>query len=122
MSNSGRTAAIEIFTERLGKLRKKHGHSMKKVADLTGLNISTVWRIYKGERLPTVYIAVRLADLFETSFDYLFGRTNEENSPQLLKDCRTFSRDFANLPQHDRDIILAQIVVHTAKNAQANPS
>lgn len=65
-----------MFPERLRRLRD--GQHMKRgvLADLCGVSRNTIWRYESGEAVPTAEILITLADIFDTSTDYMLGRTN----------------------------------------------
>lgn len=113
-----RGTTLEVFTNRLNELRKERKMSINQVAQVSELSVSTAWRIVKGQRLPSVYIMIRLADLFEIGLDYLVGRTDERHSSKLLDDCRTFNDKFEKLNDSDRLLILTQIETIILKNQQ----
>ena len=67
----------QIFQERLRLLRSEKGVSQKQVAE--GLGITEVgYQNYEvGRRRPTFDILPSIADFFNVSIDYLFGRTDK---------------------------------------------
>ena len=67
---------MSTFPERLRRLRE--GRKMKRsvLADLCGVSRSMIWRYESGQAAPTSDILVNMADIFDTSTDYILGRTN----------------------------------------------
>ena len=65
---------MTIFSERLKRLRKNKGLKQQEIADLVHVNRVTYTNWEKGKREPSFEILVKLADLFEVSLDWLFGR------------------------------------------------
>lgn len=63
-----------IFPERLKQLRQKKGLTQKDIADLVHVNRVTYTNWEKGNREPNFEMVLKLADLFEVSLDWLFGR------------------------------------------------
>lgn len=64
-----------IFSERIKELRqKKKGLTQQKLAEILGIkqNSYSDWETGKNE--PSLENLVKLADLFEVSLDWLFGR------------------------------------------------
>ena len=62
---------------RLRDLREDHDLSQKQVADYLGMKQPQYFRYEQGYRdLPTD-ILIRLADLYQTSTDYILERTND---------------------------------------------
>ena len=67
---------IEVFRERLRKLREEQHKSRVVVSELAGLQSDAVRRYERGEARPSFEALVALADYFEVSLDYLTGRAN----------------------------------------------
>ena len=64
------------YYKRLRELREDHDFSQRALAKILGLTQPQYFRYEQGYRdLPTD-ILVRLADLYQTSTDYILGRTN----------------------------------------------
>jgi transcriptional regulator with XRE-family HTH domain len=61
---------------RLGELRKDKKWSMQETADQLGIAKSTYAGYESGYREPSLQALSQLADLFETTVDYLLGRTH----------------------------------------------
>lgn len=67
---------MDTFPERLRKLRETHRMKRVVLAELCGVSRNTIWRYESGEAVPTAAILITLADIFDTSTDYMLGRTN----------------------------------------------
>lgn len=65
------------FAIRLEKLRKDRNLSQNDVAIALNLTRGTVTHWENEERLPSLEVAVRLADYFNVSLDYLVGRSDK---------------------------------------------
>lgn len=65
---------LNIFPQRLKELRQKRGLIQQEIADLVHVNRVTYTNWEKGKREPSYENLVKLADLFEVSLDWLFGR------------------------------------------------
>lgn len=64
------------YYRRLRDLREDHDLTQKQVADYLGMKQPQYFRYEQGYRdLPTD-ILIRLADLYQTTTDYILGRTN----------------------------------------------
>ena len=63
--------------ERLRNLRISAGLSQKKLADQLNVRHTTISRIEKGEREPSLQLLNLIADFFKVSVDYLLGRTDD---------------------------------------------
>ncbi|WP_017728293.1 helix-turn-helix domain-containing protein [Halalkalibacterium ligniniphilum] len=66
-----------MFPERLRKLRKKHGLTMKALGKSINVAESTISGYENGNRKPDMDTLQQLADYFAVSTDYLLGRTKE---------------------------------------------
>ncbi len=69
---------MSMFHERLKELRDKSGKTQQKIAEdlnITPQNLS----YYINGREPNYDILISMADYFETTIDYLLGRTNIEH-------------------------------------------
>lgn len=64
--------------ERIRETRKEKGLTQLQVQMKTGIDQSDYSKIERGIRYPTVDQLILLANLFETSIDYLVGLTDEE--------------------------------------------
>ena len=69
---------ITMTNERLKSLRKKKGYTQIKIQMLTGIDQSDYSKIENGKRYPTVEQAKRLALALDTSMDFIFCLTDEE--------------------------------------------
>lgn len=64
------------YYQRLRDMREDHDLTQRELAAILGLTQPQYFRYEQGYRdLPTD-ILIRLADLYNTSTDYLLGRTN----------------------------------------------
>ena len=68
---------INIF--RLKELRKEKNISQLKLAIDLGMNQNSISRYENEEREADYKTLIRFADYFNTSIDYLLGRTNDKN-------------------------------------------
>ena len=61
---------------RIKALRVEKKLTQQQVADALGLNSVTYLRYEKGQRQMPLELLPMIADLFDVSLDYLFGRTD----------------------------------------------
>ncbi len=61
------------FAERLLELRKEKGWTQAKVAQFLGVSAISYLHYEKGQRIPSLGIIVKIAQLYDVSTDYLFG-------------------------------------------------
>lgn len=74
---------MTTFGSKLAALRKGLRISQSEVAKQLGTSISVISRYERGEMLPSIDTAKRLADVLNTSIAYLLGDSDNE---QLLQD------------------------------------
>jgi transcriptional regulator with XRE-family HTH domain len=70
-----------MILSRLTALRKSRKWSLQDVADQLGIAKSTYAGYESGYRRPSLEAMKLMADLFDTSIDYLLGRTDEPIAP-----------------------------------------
>lgn len=68
---------MELFSERLLACRQSRGRLQTQVAAETGMNYRTYCRYERGNVDVPLSAAVKLADYFGVSLDYLTGRSND---------------------------------------------
>lgn len=61
---------------RIKQLRESKGLNMKEAARLLAMPYTTYVNYEKGQREPTSEVLIQLADFYETTVDYLVGRTD----------------------------------------------
>ncbi len=66
----------EILSERLKECRREKGYTQNQVAIYCDITEKTYQNYELMTREPKIEILIRIADLFETTIDYLVGRTN----------------------------------------------
>ena len=64
--------------QRLEDLRTDHDLTIRQVADYLGCNRDVYTRYEKGVRQLAISIAIRLAELYQVSLDYLVGISDEK--------------------------------------------
>jgi transcriptional regulator with XRE-family HTH domain len=65
------------FGERLKKLRLERNLTQEALAEKLQIVKSTITKYEKNSRKPEFEILVKMADFFETTTDYLLGRTEK---------------------------------------------
>lgn len=66
----------KILSERLKEFRKEKGYTQNQVAIYCDITEKTYQNYELMTREPKIEILMRIADLFDTTIDYLVGRTN----------------------------------------------
>ncbi|MFD2131814.1 helix-turn-helix domain-containing protein [Pseudogracilibacillus auburnensis] len=65
------------FGKRLENLRESYGYTKKDVSLKLGFTANVYGSYERGERRPSLETLIKLADMFDTSLDYLIqGKTN----------------------------------------------
>ncbi len=72
---------FESMLEHLSDLRKERKWSLQETADQLGIAKSTYAGYETGYREPSLQSLLQMADLFETTVDYILGRTEEKPYP-----------------------------------------
>ena len=73
------------YYRRIREMREDHDLTQAQVADMLGMKQPQYFRYEQGYRdLPTD-ILIRLADYYQTSVDYLLGRTDDPAWPGQKK-------------------------------------
>ena len=65
---------MTIFSERIKRLRKNKGLKQQELAEILGIKRNTYSDWENGKTEPRFDNLVKLADLFDVSLDWLFGR------------------------------------------------
>ena len=68
---------METFNKRLKELRLAANLSQKQLGLLVNIGESTVQSYELGTRVPSITIAIALADYFNVTLDYLVGRSDK---------------------------------------------
>lgn len=65
------------FPKRLRKLRERNQMDRKRLSELCGISKNMIGRYERGERVPNIHTARRIANFFGVTMDYMCG--NEKN-------------------------------------------
>lgn len=68
--------------KRLRDLREDHDYTQRQLAALLGMPQPQYFRYEQGYRDIPTDILIKLANLYDTSVDYILGRTNNPAPPQ----------------------------------------
>ena len=96
------------FPKKLKQLRQSKEWSQGQVAMKIGVDMQRISKYERGVLFPTTELALKLADLFEVSLDYMLR--NEENmasnrikNPDILKQLEAID----NLPEEKQKNVVA---------------
>ena len=67
---------MSIFSERLKELRKKRGYTQSELADILNIKRATIAKWETGMTEPRIESLIKLADILDTTTDFLLGKTN----------------------------------------------
>ena len=65
------------YYRRIRDMREDHDLTQKEVAEMLGMKQPQYFRYEQGYRDIPTDILIRLADIYQTSIDYLLGRTDD---------------------------------------------
>ena len=117
---------MNVCGERIRALRESMNYSQMKFANLFDIGQSSVVRYEKGEASPQLELLVRIADYFDVSLDYIFGRT--DNPQGKLYECKPkkgYSPEMAEFvemcfdPKSPMNARLKQTLIEMLGEAQA---
>ncbi len=70
-----------MHIQRIRDLREDADKSQQEVADYLNMHRSVYRRYEAGQRELPLWALPKLADFYQTSTDYILGRTNDPNPP-----------------------------------------
>ena len=74
------------MNETISKLRKEAGMTQEQLANIIGVSAQTISKWETGTTMPDIMLLPIIADIFNTSIDYLFGRTANKQDKNITKD------------------------------------
>lgn len=72
------------LANKITELRKEKGWSQSELAKQIQVSREIVGRYERGDAVPSIDIAKRMADAFEVSLDYLVGATEKQVNKEML--------------------------------------
>ena len=93
------------FNKRLLELRKTRKWSQPELAKKIGTSGPIIGRYERSEITPSIEVAMKLAEVFDVTLDYL---VSAEAQPNIVQDAAMLARVKAieHLPQEDREKVL----------------
>ena len=85
-----------VFQDTLEELLLSNNLKMSDLAEKTGIAPSRLYSYKRGEDIPSFDNAIKIAEVFECSFDYLFG-LSDENKKENYKISSTPTKRFQEL-------------------------
>jgi transcriptional regulator with XRE-family HTH domain len=89
--------------DRITALRKQKGWSQNELAKRMEVSREIVGRYERGDALPSIDIAKRIAEAFDVSLDYLVGKSEQELDNAMLARILEVSK----LPEKDKELVYA---------------
>lgn len=116
---------MDILLERIKELCRKRGISVSQLEDNLKLPNNTIYQWKK--RVPNTDRLQKVADYFNTSIDYLLGRTDNPTAglskkPQFTVEealASVMSSDGKPLTEHDQRVLTGIIEAYLEKNTDA---
>jgi transcriptional regulator with XRE-family HTH domain len=95
-----------LFLKLLEKERLKRGWTQEEVATKIGVARPTYANYEKGKREPDFETSQKLADLFETTIDYLLGKSTTPLADEKAEANRKRAEKFSRLSPERQEQIL----------------
>jgi transcriptional regulator with XRE-family HTH domain len=115
----------EIFIKRLSELMEEYNISQVTLAKKIGITNVTISRYINGERSPRIEIVTRLAEVLNTTTDYLLGVTDFRNimsEEQFRKELleSDFAKKIKPLTDEQKRTLLSLAEVWQKENEERN--
>ncbi len=107
----GEVVDAAVFVERLKSLMADKGLSSAELADRADLARSALTQFFGGERKPSADALVKLANVLDSSTDYLLGRRDSTDVAALLQNDKIMELIslFSELSVADQERVLEMI-------------
>lgn len=86
-------ASLEIFAQRLKKLRTENGLSTRALGEIIGTSNATISRYETGRRDPDLLLVNKIANYFGVTIDYLCGEDVNNDIDNLISIFNKLSDD-----------------------------
>ncbi|HAN10216.1 MAG TPA: XRE family transcriptional regulator [Clostridiales bacterium] len=114
-----------MFGNRIKTLRKENNMSQKDLSKILGVTDRSIGYYETEERVPPQDILQKLADFFNTSVDYILGRTNIKTSlvrelePDLCEAFQLLSQANGKLSKNDKKL-MTDLIRTFVQNKKSN--
>lgn len=72
---------MELYFRRIADLRIDHDLKQKQIAAFLNMSANVYSRYERGDREIPVWAVIKLAEYYQTSTDYILGRTDNPSAP-----------------------------------------
>lgn len=76
---------LEIFAQRLKRLREEHGLSTRALGEIVGTSNATISRYETGRRDPDLILVHNIAEYFGVTIEYLCGEDVNPDRENMIK-------------------------------------
>ena len=77
--------SFEMFVyRRVRDLREDHDKTQRQIANILNMQLTVYQRYERGERELPLWAAIRLADYYNVTLDYLVGRDEKPYPPRTV--------------------------------------
>lgn len=110
--------------ERIKRLREKAGLSQKALAEKIGVSQQSINKYENHNIEPDIETLIRIADVFDTSVDYLIGRSEIDHKIEKLQACDLNEEElclldrFRPLEHGQRQSVLSLLEAFTGKTKE----
>lgn len=106
---------MDMFGKKVADLRKERKMTQEELAKMLNTSISVVGRYERGEMIPSIEVAKKIAQFLNTTVGYLLG---ENDQTELFKDPTMLERfeEVSKLPKEDKVCIYSLLDAYLAKN------
>ena len=97
----------KTIKQRISAEREKMGWTQAQLAGKAGITPAAICQIEKGDRIPTIPVLYRIAQVLRVSLDYLAGQRDSIELKDALQnqELKTFFRKYRNLEEEDKKFI-----------------
>jgi len=102
---------MNILGQRIQKLRKEKGYSQTELAKKIGISYAQISRYeIKGSQPPAVVLN-KLADVLDTSVDFIINGNSSEKAQNTLKNTEVLNqfKEMEQLPDNERGVLMQVI-------------
>ncbi len=102
---------METFAHRFKHLREKMGWTQEDVAEKLGLSRPTIagYESEEKNRTPREETLLRIADLFDTTIDFLLGRTNDPEPHSNKEKVNSAFYNYEKLTNEEKEYLDMQL-------------